>query len=99
MTEPNLEQMEIGMQYAITDLSQRLVGNVLVVPGVAGFDSVELWAYDASFKKGGTYTFTKSARTLPGGFEQQRAAFREEQKKLHADWLWVEASCTKPATI
>lgn len=99
MTEPNLEQMEIGMQYAITDLSQRVIGNVLVVPGPVGVDSVELWAYDETFKKGGTFVFTKSPRSLPGGFEQQRNAFREEQRKLHADWLWVEASCTKPVTI
>ena len=96
----NLEQMEIGMEYALTDVGGREVGRVLVVPSPDGaFDRVELWAHDPVFTRGGTYTFKPSARSLQGPFEAQRDAYRAEQASKRAGWLWVEAWCTPPKKL
>ncbi len=96
----NLEQMEIGMEYALTDAGGREVGRVLVVPAPGGpYDRVELWAHDPAFSRGGTYTFKPSARALDGAFEAQRDAYRAEQASKHAGWWWVEAWCTPPKKL
>ncbi len=96
----NLEQMEIGMEYALTDAGGLEVGRVLVVPAPGGpYDRVELWAHDPAFSRGGTYTFKPSARALDGAFEAQRDAYRAEQASKHAGWWWVEAWCTPPKKL
>jgi len=96
----NLEQMEIGMEYTLTDVGAREVGRVLVVPSPdPAFDRVELWAHDPKFTLGGTYTFKRSARTLQGPFEAQRDVYRDEQASKRAGWLWVEAWCTPPQKL
>jgi hypothetical protein len=97
----NLEQMEIEMIYVLIDVQQQVVGKVLVIepPSGSAFYSVELWAYDAIFSSGGTYTFTKSTSTYTGTYEQKRDAFRADMAAAFPSWKWAEASCTKPTSI